>query len=524
MAVTEIFSQTNPYQIFDAATVKQFDNSYTQNGFRLSDLVLLAAKAIFRILSRQTKDHWHDKKFLILAGPGLNGADGVQLGLLLLSAGATVEIVMPAEASHPVTKELIDNNPSLKLSIFDTSLTQKHFTYIIDALFGVGCRSALTQNWVDILSNLSGEKVIAIDLPSGVNCDTGVVYGFALPADITVTFTAPRPAHFLMPARKLCGQIFVENLDLESLEQNKGQKDRILTWLHFNHIDLWRDNLPWPDENTHKYNRGTLLVAAGADMTGAAQMSAQAAQRVGAGFVKLAVPQIVTTVFKVANLSIVVQPFRDTAQYEAAITHDKTNTILIGPGLGDMGGAVERVLVTLRSKKPCILDAGALSIFAENAGLLIENLHENCIITPHIGEFHHIFPALKDLPKIEKIKLAAKQAGCLILLKGSDTLIADPHGYSVLCPPASPFLATAGTGDVLAGMVGGLYAQGMSGLFACCAAQWIQDNIATNFGPGLIAEDIIAAIPQTLKNSVDASKYDMAKMEISHRNGKSISL
>ena len=269
-----------------------------------------------------------------------------------------------------------------------------------------------------------------------------------------------------------------------------------------NSPDLWRDLFPVPHGDIHKYDRGSVLVAGGAVMTGAARLAARAAQRMGAGLVTLAAPYKSYNIYATALESVIVYEVNDIAAWQALLDDPKRNVILIGPGFGISDLHRSFVDAALATRKKCVLDADALMNFADMPDVLLNQLHAGCVLTPHEGEFSRLFGRHIDdrLPKAERALAASRLSHCTILLKGAETYIAKPDGQVICNTNAPAWLATGGAGDVLAGMIAGLLAQNMPIFMASAAAAWLHGEIAQRHGMGLIAEDIVSGIPETLKN------------------------
>lgn len=271
---------------------------------------------------------------------------------------------------------------------------------------------------------------------------------------------------------------------------------------------LWLKSFPFPQNDGHKYDRGSALVCGGTVMTGAARLAARAAQRVGAGLVTLAAPKAAYTIYAESLESVIVLEADSLEAWCNVLKDEKRNAILIGCGLGQGTGQTDFVLAALQSKKPCVLDADALTNFESNPEILFAALHAGCMLTPHEGEFARLFGKHIDLSldRLTRVRQASILAGCCVLLKGHETIVAQPHGKAVVNKNAPPWLATAGSGDVLAGMIVGLLAQGMSPFDAACAAAWIHGEVANNFGIGLIAEDIVDGVPKILSGLAQSYK------------------
>ncbi len=273
-----------------------------------------------------------------------------------------------------------------------------------------------------------------------------------------------------------------------------------------NDPSLWLDRFPFPKPENHKYDRGSALIYGGAVMTGAARLTARAAQRMGAGRVTVAVPQSALPIYAEALESVIVRPADTLDTWKELLADPKRNAILIGPGLGIGKAQAALVLAALETRKPCVLDADALTNFSENPDELFSKLHNNCVLTPHEGEFTRLFGKQIDVnaDKLSRARKAATVSGSVVLLKGHETIIVQSDGRAVINTNAPAWLATAGAGDVLAGMILGLVAQSMPVFEAAAAAAWLHGGIAANFGPGLIAEDIIDGIPEILRGLSDA--------------------
>ena len=261
--------------------------------------------------------------------------------------------------------------------------------------------------------------------------------------------------------------------------------------------DMWRRLLPFPDADSHKYSRGTALIRGGAVMTGAARLAARAAQRMGAGLVTLAAPAQALPIYAAALESVIVRPCDTAQEWQNLVGEARHPAILIGPGLGLGQVQAEEVLAALATRNLCVLDAAALTNFADRPEVLFNSLHENCVLTPHEGEFFRLFGSGGE-DRLGRTRAAAQRAGCVVLLKGAETVIAAPNGDTVINRNAPPWLATAGSGDVLAGMILGLVTQKMPVFHATAAAVWIHGRSAALHGAGLIAEDIIEGLPQVL--------------------------
>ncbi|HXG81583.1 MAG TPA: NAD(P)H-hydrate dehydratase, partial [Sphingomicrobium sp.] len=340
-----------------------------------------------------------------------------------------------------------------------------------DCLFGTGLKRPLATAAVNRLGELAHAALVSVacDLPSGIDTDNGAELSSVPRFDLTVAFGSLKPAHRLMPAMAHCGRVVLADIGIEASSQ----------W-----HELGRPFLPGPHPGAHKYSRGMVAVVPGA-MPGAAALAATAAARTGAGYVRL------DTSDPIANVPAAV--VQGTA---GDLSDDRIGTILIGPGLGRRGGRLFRksagglLRKALKSGRPMVIDGDALR-------LVNPDQCAGAILTPHEGEFVALFGRLEG-SKAERALAAARRSDAVIVYKGPDTLVASPDGRLGFAPPAPAWLATAGTGDVLAGMIAALRAQGQEAFHASCAAVWLHGRAAEIAGPGLIADDLIDAIPQAL--------------------------
>jgi len=317
--------------------------------------------------------------------------------------------------------------------------------------------------------------------------DTGEVLG-AVASVLTVTFFRKKPGHLLLPGRLLCGEVVVADIGisssvLEQISPNTFENDPC----------LWIGDLPRPQDNGNKYSRGHALISGGYPMTGAARMAARAAARAGAGLTTIAVSSLALPVYAAALTSIMVQPLAVPEDFDCLLDDAHYKAFLIGPGAGTGEETRSRVLAMLETGRPTVLDADALTTFADDPPTLDQAITGPCVLTPHDGEFKRLFDPSGD--KLTRTRVAARRSGATIILKGSDTVITAPDGRSVINSNAPPTLATAGSGDVLSGIVLGLLAQGMDSFLAASAAVWLHGAAATEFGPGLIAEDLPDLLP-----------------------------
>jgi NAD(P)H-hydrate epimerase len=393
---------------------------------------------------------------------------------------------------------------------------------IIDAMFGAGLSRALDGAAADAVAaiNGAGKPVVAVDVPSGLDGTTGQAAGPVVQATATVTFFRMKPGHLLLPGRLRCGAVRVADI---------GIPERVLSTIapraSANRAALWLSHYPQPQLDSHKYTRGHAIVVSGpAESTGAARMGARAALRVGAGLVTLIGSASATAINATHATAVMVRAVASDAALAEALADERRNAVLIGPGAGVGVATAGTVLTVLASAAGAVLDADALTSFARDgaeapvkaAGLgfvvraepdptaqalfdAIKGRKSAVVLTPHEGEFRRLFGGLPG-SKLDRARQAAAASGAVVILKGPDTVIAAPDGRAAINDNAPPWLATAGSGDVLAGLVTGLLAQRMPAFEAACAAVWLHGECASAFGIGLIAEDLPETLPQVLRS------------------------
>jgi len=403
---------------------------------------------------------------LILAGPGNNGGDGYVIARKLAALGMDVRV---AASGPPKSKVAIAARRDYGGQVAAIGAAEP-MAILVDCLFGTGLARPLDASLSEALARLAaGAKVkVAVDLPSGVSADDGSLISPVPAFDITVTFGAFKPAHLLQPAAALMGRIILNDIGIAATSRTSA---------------IARPRLAAPGPEDHKYRRGMVLVAAGV-MPGAAALAADAALRAGAGYVWLAGDA------PAAAAAIV----RGEAGWRALLGDERVGAVVIGPGLGRDNTTVARLRAALRSKRPLVLDGDALALLKR---IGFKALPDDVILTPHEGEFHALF-GVTGGSKLERARDAAAQAGAVIIYKGADTVVAAPDGRAAIAAPAPHWLASAGTGDVLAGICGAMRAHGLAPFEAACAAVWLHGRAATLAGPWLIADDLVAALPDAM--------------------------
>lgn len=442
---------------------------------------------------------------VVVTGPGNNGGDGFVAARILAERGFDVRLALlgdraalKGDAARAAQRW---NGPAVAAeppALSGASL-------VIDALFGAGLARPLAgaaRALVDAI-NMSRVPVVAVDLPSGVSGDTGAILGSAIRASETVTFFRRKPGHLLLPGRVHCGKVTVVDIGIPVAVLNKIRPQQ---WA--NEPALWFNNFPRPTISGHKYDRGHAVVVSGElPSTGAAKLTARGALRAGAGLVTIASPHSAIGAHAAESVAVMVREVDGKQALADFLADKRRNVVVLGPG-GGVGEAMrEMVAVALRSDAAAVLDADALTSFAghanELAGMIKSRRPASVVLTPHDGEFSRLFNMMdkrsKLKSKLEKTRAASSYSGAIVLLKGADTLIAAPDGRAAVTANGPPTLATAGSGDVLAGLIGGLLAQGMSAFAAASAAAWLHGEAAKEFGPGLIAEDLPDMLPRVYR-------------------------
>ena len=439
----------------------------------------------------------------VLCGPGNNGGDGYVAARHLAEAGYRVELfaIGDPERLRGDAAEMARRWQGGVQPLTRAMDVIAQSELVVDALFGAGLTRPIEGAAGDLVSavNATGCPVLAVDVPSGLDGSSGAAVGCAINATSTVTFFRFKPGHFLLPGRALCGKVHLADIGIpEAVLQD------IAPPTYRNLPRLWGAAWPRPDPAGHKYDRGHVLVLSGpAHATGAARLAARGALRVGAGLVTVASPADAVGVNSAQLTAIMVAPIEPAGDLAAMLGDARKNAAVLGPGAGIGGETKRRVLDALASRAAVVLDADALTSFADGPAELIAASRERSdvatVLTPHEGEFARLFGASGE-DKLSRARAAAAASGAIVVLKGADTVIAAPDGRAAINDNAPPWLATAGSGDVLAGLIAGLLAQELAGWEAACAAVWLHGASATRFGPGLIAEDLPEILPEILRS------------------------
>lgn len=491
---------SHPLALVSNQQMNALDKAALAFGVPGSQLMDAAGLAVAKVIAK----NWAPCPTLVACGPGNNGGDGFVIARYLQSWGWPVRVATVADANRYTGDALhhfrLWTGPSQRLSA--AALDGAHL--VVDALFGAGLGRPVKQETLLFIQALkqSGLPVCAVDIPTGIEGSSGRALGEAVYAQHTVTFVRKKLAHVLQPGRSHCGQIHIEDIGMPAAVLASGAASALE-----NHPKLWLPYLPQLQPATHKYTRGHVLIAGGAQLTGAARLAALASARIGAGLVTVAAPRDVWPIYAASLQSIMVTPIDDVSSWASLLDDTRKNAILLGPGGGVSQQLQEKVLLGLEKRRALVLDADALSSFASKPETLFAAINSPCVLTPHEGEFARLFPRLSQsntsLNKVDRALAAAQKSQAVVLLKGADTVIAAPNGQAVVNTNAPPQLATAGTGDVLAGMIAGLMAQGLEPFWAAVASSYLHGEMAKQFGLGLIADDLPGLIPsalQTIKN------------------------
>jgi ADP-dependent NAD(P)H-hydrate dehydratase / NAD(P)H-hydrate epimerase len=497
-------------EILTTAEMERADRLTIAAGTPGFALMMSAGQAV----AQAAMDLAEEGPILVVAGRGNNGGDGFVAAAELAARGREVSVILlcerdslqgdAASASRGWKHPVLPFNPQ---AIGRPAL-------IIDALFGAGLNRSVKDEPYEMIEaiNANGAPVLSIDLPSGINGTTAAVMGVAVRATETITFFRRKPAHLLLPGRLHCGRVRVADIGIDA-----QVLDEIAPLTLENTPQAWRRAFPAPQVDGHKYARGHAIVVSGdITATGAARMSARGALRAGAGLVTLASPRDALAVNASALTAVMLRAVDTAIEFAEVLTDKRLNACVIGPGAGVSERTRDLVLTALSASRELVLDADALTSFAGAPDRLFEAIKTvsdpHVVLTPHEGEFPRLFSDISNKhplrSKLERVRAAAERSGAVVLLKGPDTVVASPDGRATIAANAPPWLATAGAGDVLAGMIGGFLAQGVPAFEAACIGVWMHGEAAQEAGPGLIAEDLPEVLPAVFRRLYDAFDID----------------
>ncbi|NTE55524.1 NAD(P)H-hydrate dehydratase [Agrobacterium tumefaciens] len=485
----------SPLQLFliDPVVMARIDAAAGQSGIPLYDLMERAGRAVAAAALR----HYPQAlRFVVLCGGGNNGGDGYVAARVLLESGAAVAVhhLGDAAALKGDARTAFERSGVAPLPFGD--YVPVAGDVVIDAVFGAGLSRDIPGELAGVIAAVTGAgvPVLAVDLPSGLCGRRGVPLGASFRAERTVTFMARKPGHLLMPGRELCGALEVFDIGIPAriLAAHAGSVAE-------NDPLVWREALPRADMETHKFRRGHLTVFSGpAHATGASRMTALSALKAGAGIVTIAAPKAALDVLSVTLTAVMNTPMDNGDDLQDWLDDGRHGSFVIGPGFGDLEKA--RQFVPLIGDKSVVLDADAITAFRDRPEALFERITSGTgkfVLTPHEGEFARLFPDLATgsvLSKIEKAQAASARSGAVLVYKGADTVIAAPDGRALVNTNAPASLATAGSGDVLAGIIGALLAQGTPAFEAAAAGVWLHGEAGQRAGIGMTAEDLAHAV------------------------------
>lgn len=509
-------------ELLTAAQMRALENAAIDSG-KVTGLKLMeraGAGVVAGILREWPALEKGARRAVVLCGPGNNGGDGFVVARRLKARGWAVEVFLYGDAAKlpPDAAENYRRWSGMgKVFAFNEcqTIAWKARPLVIDAVFGTGLGRAVPAEIGDALRAARGAKRVAIDFPSFVDTDSGKLWADwpceHAAADLTITFHCAKTGHFLADGPRVCGKIVVADIGLDFIVPKILPPEAPTRVVLLTCEGACASGLA-KSATTHKYTHGHALVIAGAPgHGGAARLAARGALRIGAGLVTLACPPESLPENAAQLTAIMVRSFTSVAGVLKILSDGRFSSICLGPGLGVTQVAREMVEGVLRLQKKCVLDADGLSVFQNDPAALFALLHAGVVLTPHAGEFARLFPDIAEklaaapakgpvYSKIDAAREAAARAGCTVLFKGPDTVIADQTGCcsinAAVFERAAPWLATAGSGDVLAGFITGLLARGFAPMAAAETGAWLHVECARSFGPGLIAEDLPEELPK----------------------------
>lgn len=484
-------------ELLTAEEMGRADELAIDGGVAGATLMENAGRAVAEEVAKRFPD---SESVVVLCGPGNNGGDGFVAARHLMERGYKVTLGFDGDVNRlpkdaaAMAKRFAGRIEPLSPDVLTGAAA------VVDALFGAGLARPIEGKLATMIDRVNAARVpvVAVDVPSGIDGSTGEVRGVAIDAVATVTFFRLKPGHFLLPGRLHCGAVKLADIGIPA-----SVLAAIAPKTFANEPPLWLAQFPWPKQVSHKYARGHAVVMSGPlYSTGAARLAARGALRAGAGLVTVASPRDALAVNAAQLTAIMVREADDARGLKILLADKRKNAVLIGPGVGVGERTKALVYAALDSNTAVVLDADAITSFGDDQAALFARIASRAaavVLTPHDGEFARAFADLVALPKLERARQASARSGAIIALKGADTVVAAPDGTASINATSSPWLATAGTGDVLGGMVLGLLAQGMTGFAATSAAVWLHGAAAKAFGPGLIAEDLPETLPLVLR-------------------------
>jgi hydroxyethylthiazole kinase-like uncharacterized protein yjeF len=492
-------------ELLTPAEMADADRRTIAAGVPGTTLMERAGRAVADVVAAR---HALGSRIVVACGPGNNGGDGFVVARILRERGYPVRVLLlgsrealsgdAAEAAKGWREQI---EPVTAQAVVGAGV-------IVDALFGAGLSRDLENKAKMAVEAVAAAKapIFAVDLPSGIDGATGAIRGAAVRADETVTFCRRKPGHLLLPGRLHCGRVTVADIGISD-----ATLAAVKPATFANEPALWSGSYPLPRIDGHKYDRGHAVVASGPmHATGAARLAARAALRAGAGLVTVAAPKAALSVLAASLTAVMVRQSDGAGGLARLLADERLNAVLLGPGQGVGKATRDAVAAAVKARRALVLDADALTSFAAAAESLARLLSSApaAILTPHEGEFARLFakdPKIAQADsKLARARAAARRVKAIVLLKGPDTVVAAPDGRASISANATPWLATAGSGDVLAGIAAGLLAQGMPAFEAAAAAVWLHGEAAREAGPAMLAEDLDPALRVVLSRLIRA--------------------
>ncbi|MDQ7250882.1 NAD(P)H-hydrate dehydratase [Dongia sedimenti] len=483
--------------VVTATEMRAAEQALFARGTPSFDVMSTAGRAV--VVAIQQRWPTPFKRALVLAGPGNNGGDGFIVARELANLGCDVHVAAAQ------SRDLYSGDAARAVALWGGHIARlepgalakldEGDCVVVDAIFGIGLARPVEGQVKAVIHALHGSPcpIVAVDVPSGIDADTGEVLGAAPRAALTVTFGWPKRGHLLLPGKEWARDLVVADIGCHDADlPGLGAIPRV------NGTALWRNDLPLPSAADHKYTRGHALVAGGATMPGATRLASRAARRIGAGMLTVAAPREAHPFYLIDQPGLIVREAAGAAGLKTLLEDRRFTATLVGSGLPADSDTRAMVEAAAASGRALVIDGGGLTAFADAGDVLAGFGRADIILTPHEGEFARLFPSLKG-DKLVRTREAARIAGCTVVVKGADTVIAGPDGRTAINADAPAWLATAGSGDVLAGLILGLLGQGMPAFEAAAAGVSLHGMAGAAFGPGLIAEDLPELIPEVLR-------------------------
>lgn len=470
-------------------TIKQSEELDKKSGIAFIELMENAGKAVFE----EIKSQYKKCRVVVLCGIGNNGGDGYVIARHLQKAKYDVTVFLNDLPTSKDAKVMYEKWNAIGGKSFNFKYVEgQNFAgvdLIIDAMFGSGLNKDIHGEYrriIELVNNLD-IPIISVDLPTGINGDTGKIMGVCIKANSTITFTLPKIAHIITPSNEYCGELKVANI---GIPQSVVDGLNIRTFI--NSPTLWKEQLPKIKIDENKYTRGLVLINSG-EMYGATILASKAAKKVGAGIIYIACDNNNHNLLAFHTISDVLKKANTIDEFEEIVKDKKAKCILLGSGNGRTEFLKKKIFIALKYTNKILFDADAISLFEDDEKgieLLFSSIKSNCIFTPHLGEFKRMFN-YDENNKTGSVLEAAKKSKSVVMLKGHDTIIASPSGEVVINTHSSSYLSIAGAGDVLSGIIASLVAQGMEEFKAVCCATWIHGDASLRLNKIFTIEELI---------------------------------